>query len=324
MDNLTHTLTGLLMARAGLNRFTPRAAAVLLLAANAPDLDVVTALGGSSTYLALHRHVTHSLAMAPLLALLPVAIVRLARRSGLDWTRCWLVSLAGVLSHLLLDLTNLYGIRLLLPFSGSWLRLDITSVVDAWIWAALILAVAAPALSRLVESEIGEAGRNRRHGSRWALFALAFVLVYNGARALLHDRAVAILESRIYEGSPAQRVAAFPDPVNPLRWRGLVEGEAFYRILDVDLRSEFDPSRGTLFYKGERNAAVETAGQTEPFRSLLGFVQYPLWVVTPEPESALRVDLMDLRFGTPRQPGFTATARVDGRGRVLESAFRFR
>ncbi|MBI3470060.1 MAG: hypothetical protein HY013_01735, partial [Candidatus Solibacter usitatus] len=143
-------------------------------------------------------------------------------------------------------------------------------------------------------------------------------------RALLHDRAVAILESRIYEGSPAQRVAAFPDPVNPLRWRGLVEGEAFYRILDVDLRREFDPSRGMLFYKAERSDAVETASRTEPFRSLLGFVQYPLWVVTPDPESALRVDLMDLRFGTPRQPGFTATARVDGRGRVLESAFRFR
>ena len=57
------------------------------------------------------------------------------------WKMAFLVSLVGVASHLVLDLTNVYGIRLLLPFSARWLRLDITSVVDPWIWAALLLSV---------------------------------------------------------------------------------------------------------------------------------------------------------------------------------------
>ena len=48
-----------------------------------------------------------------------------------------------MLSHLALDWTNVYGIRLLLPFSGRFLHLDMTDVVDPWILLLLLLAVAA-------------------------------------------------------------------------------------------------------------------------------------------------------------------------------------
>ena len=45
MDNLTHTLTGVLLARAGLNRLTPRAMLIVIIAANVPDFDVVQSRG---------------------------------------------------------------------------------------------------------------------------------------------------------------------------------------------------------------------------------------------------------------------------------------
>ena len=54
MDPLTHTATGLFLSRIGLNRWTPRATPILLLAANAPDLDILTASGGSLNYLHYH------------------------------------------------------------------------------------------------------------------------------------------------------------------------------------------------------------------------------------------------------------------------------
>src|SRR5262249_16948552 len=146
LDNLTHTLTGLALSRAGFNRLTPQATAILLLAANAPDVDVAAAMGGSLIYLKYHRHLTHSLLMAPLMAFLPLLFVRLASRQPMAWRMGYLVSLAGVVSHLALDWTNVYGVRLLLPFSRRWLGLDITPVVDPWIWGALLLAVIAPAL----------------------------------------------------------------------------------------------------------------------------------------------------------------------------------
>ena len=44
MDNVTHTLTGLALARAGLNRFSPRAVALLILSESMTRLQIVGGL----------------------------------------------------------------------------------------------------------------------------------------------------------------------------------------------------------------------------------------------------------------------------------------
>src|SRR5271166_6507385 len=98
MDNLTHTMAGLMLARAGLGRTTPRGAGMMMLAANMPDVDVVAWFGGSLTYIEYHRGYAHALASAPVLALLPVLLVR----ARLGWG-VYAASLIGVLSHLALD-----------------------------------------------------------------------------------------------------------------------------------------------------------------------------------------------------------------------------
>ncbi|PYT24534.1 MAG: hypothetical protein DMG58_25750 [Acidobacteria bacterium] len=72
VDNITHSLTGLLLSRAGLDRLTPRAPWILFLAANAPDIDVVSAFGGSLNYLHYHRNLTHSLVALPVLPIICV------------------------------------------------------------------------------------------------------------------------------------------------------------------------------------------------------------------------------------------------------------
>src|SRR5215475_5096579 len=104
MDNLTHTAIGLFLSRAGLNRWTPLATPILLLAANAPDIDIVTALGGSLNYLHFHRHLTHSLIAAPLMAFLPVLLVKVIARKPVHWLGATGAALLAVISHLLLDL----------------------------------------------------------------------------------------------------------------------------------------------------------------------------------------------------------------------------
>ena len=147
MDNLTHTATGLLLSRAGLNRLTPQAAAIVMLAANAPDVDIVTLLGGPIAYLHYHRHLTHSFLAMPVMAILCVLLVRGISRKPVRWLGAFVAALIGVASHLLLDYTNGYGIRLLLPFSPEYYRLEWTSIVDPWILAAFFLAFAAPFLA---------------------------------------------------------------------------------------------------------------------------------------------------------------------------------
>jgi inner membrane protein len=327
MDPLTHSATGLFLGRAGLNRFSEHAPWILVLAANAPDIDIVTLAGGQLNYLNYHRHITHSLAAWPVMALLPVLAVRLCTRKPFRWPGAYAISLAAVASHLLLDYTNAYGIRFLLPFSARWFRLDLTSVVDLWIWAVLLLALAGPAIVRLVNSEIG--ARSKSPGRGLAIFALLFMALYNAGRGMLHARAVATLDSRIYAGASPLRVAALPSPVNPLAWRGLVETRESYTVVDFGLLEEFDPSRGAIFYKAEPGAAIQAANNSPVFRDFFNFSQFPLERSQPlaDPDGAAlvetRVEAMDMRFGSPTQPGFVATADVNNRLQVVRAWFSF-
>ncbi len=323
MDPLTHSATGLFLGRAGLNRFSEQAPWILVLAANAPDIDIVTLAGGPLNYLNYHRHLTHSLAAWPVMALLPVLAVRLFTRKPFRWLGAYAISLAAVASHLLLDYTNIYGIRFLLPFSGRWFRLDLTSVVDLWIWGVLLVGLAGPLIARLVNAEIG--ARTKSAGRGFAIFALLFLALYNAGRGVLHARAVATLDSRIYASAAPQRVAALPGPVNPLAWRGLVETREFYSVVDFSLLEEFDPSRGAIFYKAEPGAAIQAANNSPEFRDFFNFSQFPLERSMPlaDPEGATRVEAMDMRFGTPAQPGFVATADVNNRLQVVRAWFTF-
>jgi inner membrane protein len=322
MDNLTHTLTGLALSRAGFNRVVPQATLILLLAANAPDIDVVTALGGSLTYLNWHRGVTHSLAGVPLVAILPVLIARLVARKPIPWLACYLVSLAGAATNPLLDWTNVYGVRLLAPFSREWFQGGFTHIFDVWIWAVLGLAFVWPPLSRLVMSEIGA---KAAPGRGLAIFALCFVAAYNAGRYTLHQRAVAVLDSRIYAGAAPLRVAAFPGAVNPFRWTGIVEGDGFWSIHELNLLEEFDPTQGKMLYKPEPSPTIEAARRTPEFQQFLQFAQYVYWRLTPldAPEGAQRVEAIDLRFGPPWAARCVATAVVLAGQRAESAGFRF-
>jgi inner membrane protein len=327
MDPLTHTATGLFLSRIGLKRWTPLATPILLLAANAPDIDILTLTGGPLTYLHYHRHLTHSIAAMPVVALGTVALVWLfGRQQGIRWTGAFLAALIAVASHLLLDLTNTYGIRLYLPFSARWLHLDVTNVFDLWIWAVFLICVAGPFLGKLVGSEI--ASRDTRaplHGRGFAWVALLFLLFYNCGRGVLHARAVNELAARLYEDSAPLRVLALPGPANPWKWRGVVETPDSYAVADVDLLGEFDPTHATIFHKPAPNPAIQAAARLHTFQEFLRFAQVPLWRVSPSAdlERGITVDVIDLRFGSPPGAAVMASATMDGGLRPVGSSFQF-
>jgi len=292
----------------------------MIVAANAPDFDVVSLLGGAESYIRWHRNITHSLIALPLMALLSVAIVRVLGRKQVRWLPAFLMAMVAVASHLILDLTNVYGVRLLLPFSGHWFHWDVTGVIDVWIWAMLLLCVAAPAFGRLVGSEIGE--RRRSPGAGWAVTALLLLSAYDYGRSVLHGHAIALMDSRIFNGEASLRTGAFP-LANPLLWNGIAEVPNAWVEVPIDLRGGFHPESGETFYKADRTPAVDAAMRTEAFQRFLEFVQYPIWVLSPAPEleHGTSVRLVDLRFGTPSAPGFEAAAIVTDRDQVVNSIF---
>ena len=143
--------------------------------------------------------------MAPVMALLPVLLVCAVYRSMRGWKAAYVLSLIGVASHLLLDWTNAYGVRFLLPFSSRWFRLDLNNIVDLWIWGVLIACIA--------RASYGTAGqfRNRREtriGRGLAIFALSFLVVYDFGRYLAHQRAIEDAKFADLSGRP-----------RPFEWR---------------------------------------------------------------------------------------------------------
>lgn len=147
MDNITHSLVGLVASKAGLERLSPKATAVCILAANAPDSDIVALLLGDRwTYLHHHRGITHSIIGTLVLALIvPVAFYLLDRLVAGARKRQPSIRLNGLLvaslvvsaTHPLMDWTNNYGVRLLLPWSPRWFYGDLVFIVDPFLWLAL-------------------------------------------------------------------------------------------------------------------------------------------------------------------------------------------
>ena len=308
MDNLTHSLVGLFLARAGLNRLAPDATLAMVLAANLPDADIVMGLGGAPSYLEWHRGWTHSLPCSILVAAIAVLLVRAFTRKKENWLGAVLAAWVAVLSHIVLDLTNNYGVRIWAPFSRLWFHWDTTYVIDPWIWTGLLLCLVAPLLGDLILSEIGKQ-RRAYPGRAWAIAGLMFLLVWDGGRAILHQRAIAILDSRLYGGAAPVETAAFPTAMRPWQWDGLVEtGDAAF-LYSLELGDPFDPGAGKTFHRGDPGDATSILGKDRAFRALIDFSQYPLWRVTADAYNA-RYTLTDLRFGDPIARTFTCSARI--------------
>ena len=80
-----------------------------------------------------------------------------------------------------------------------------------------------------------------------------------------------------------------------------------------------------IFHKPEPNAALEAARQSVAIQEFLRFARFPLWRIIPvsEPEDGQRVEVLDMRFGTPLAPGFLASAVLDSKLHVVETSFTF-
>ncbi|GGD49675.1 metal-dependent hydrolase [Erythrobacter arachoides] len=150
MDNLTHSLVGALIGQAGLKRRTGLAMPALIIGANLPDVDAACFFWLHGTEpLAFRRGITHG---PPALVLLPLVLAgmlwgwdrwqasrgkRPEKRLPVRLGWLYLLALIGCLTHPALDWMNVYGIRLLEPFSSRWFYGDVLFIIDVWLWALM-------------------------------------------------------------------------------------------------------------------------------------------------------------------------------------------
>ena len=208
MDNLTHSLVGALLGQAGLKKKTGLAMPALIIGANLPDVDAACFfwLEGQE-HLGFRRGITHG---PPALILLPLILAGLlygwdrwqAKRGKRPEGRLpvrfgWLYALSfiGCLTHPALDWLNVYGIRLLEPFSSRWFYGDTLFIIDVWLWALMGFAT-------WFSLRREKRGGNWQKPARIAILVSLLYIAGNGAFSTYHSLS-----------APRQPAIASPLPV---------------------------------------------------------------------------------------------------------------
>ena len=267
LDNVTHTLFGVTLARTPLGRAGRGATAALVIASNAPDIDALSLVRGTSTYMHWHRGPTHGPLGVVGLGLASAAIAWAWERLRTDDRRrptdaaeaapfltLAAVAMLGVALHILMDLPTSYGIRWLSPFDWRWFAFDWMPIVDIY----LLVALAAGLFF----------GRQSPEARRRNAAIVFMVMAANyGLRGVAHHEAIA-LAPRLFgptlpatcasapdtssildhwpRSSPEPRipnpvrrclveVAAIPTFLSPLDWRVIAQASNSYDVRDVNL-----------------------------------------------------------------------------------------
>jgi inner membrane protein len=264
LENLTHSLVGAALAElalpVGASRTQRRIFFITgIVAANLPDADLLYAritpppLG----YLLHHRGHTHTLVGLLAQALLVGGVCLLPpirRHVGPLRTRLLALIGAGLLSHLVLDSWNSYGVHPFWPVSSRWYYGDAIYIFEPWLWvilgvsatmstkdargrtalgatlAALAAALAwfgmipltALAVLAVIALALGGISRSwpprRRAGA-----ALVLTTVFVVAMFAVREKVRAVVLGTIAQSSRPDVVDVIlsPEPGNPLCWSAL-------------------------------------------------------------------------------------------------------
>ena len=301
MDPVTHTLVGAALGKASFERRTPLALPTLLIGANLPDVDAAAYWWGETFALTFRRGWTHGvLAVVVLPCLLTGGMLlwdrfvrRVRDRSATPASAVQLLALSAVavLSHPLLDLLNVYGIRLLMPFDDQWFYGDVLFIVDPWVWVVLAGGV------------IVARRRARPWPARAALLATGLYV----AAMIASGKAAAWLAVRSapFAGAGIVETMAAPVPLTPFRrWIVVDEGDR-YRVGELDWlrrpRVRYDEL--VVLAKGDTHPAVRRLQGIPAAREFLYWARFPLFRVR-ERTTGADVDIIDARYAVEADAPF--------------------
>jgi len=212
-------------------------------------------------------------------------------------------------------------VRPFLPFSAHWYAWDIMFIFDPLLLLLLCIGLGLPTLLRLVSEEVGARKSRPAWGAVFSLCALVFLW---GLRDMAHRRVLGWLEAHTYSEQDPLRVGAFPSPLNPFAWTGVVDCGTTYNVVPANaLEGDVDPRSALTFHKPETSPALDAALQTRTGRIFMDFARFP-WAQTEENDEGFDVQIRDLRFySNYASRGFLTEIVMDKALRTRSESFSF-
>ncbi len=297
MDIVTHAAMGIILA-APLADSHPVAAACFAMGSALPDLDVLARVFGKRAFLRWHQTYTHSL---PLIALTGAFAWLAAPWFGVGDAWAAPALAAGMTLHVLLDVTNTYGITLWAPFSRARRSLEWVFFVDAFVLVVTVLALT------LVLRALAA-------GASLIAVSLSYAVAmtaYWSIKAVLRHRA-----SRL---APTTTVSLVPSALVPWRFLGCA------RVDDVVTMFEINACTGRLRHEsrvtildGRHDALLAAQPEVRSMRELT-----PAYHAVGEMpgDAGTRIICRDLRTRNFGGHFGTLTMDVTRDGRVQERHF---
>lgn len=279
MDPLSHTLLGVTMARAGLQRTHGAGTTTTLVVASwLPDVDILWIFAGTATA-TLERHTwSHSIFGLPLLCLVAATVVR-CRYRHMRFPVLFGLCLLGASAHVLLDVLNSYGVALLAPFWLHRVEWGVAFVADplfiACLAVPLLITVVWQSADAQVVSRLG----------------LCLAVAYVGFCTLNRGLAAQHLADYIQRsGVTASSVTVVPEPLGPHRWSGLIRSGDTYHVVLIHSLSGHVQASATV-QTMEHDPRIAAALYMPLARQLRHFLKAPVWSIDGD-----TVVVSDLRF----------------------------
>ena len=215
MDPLTHALVGVGVAALTGEKFSlanPLCTGAVL-GALAPDFDIIMQLFGDLPYLTHHRGSSHSIP-GVLVSSVVIALLLWLVMGG-SMGLIFVLTLMGAISHVLLDILNSYGAKILWPFSQKKYSLHLLVLADPVIIILFSGMMIWPGLPEVI-----------------ARTGFWIALIYLGLRVYFRHRIFRMIW-RKFKSQGAQLVVVMPAMVSLWNWSFLVETPENFIIGEV-------------------------------------------------------------------------------------------
>lgn len=308
MDSLTHTLSGIVVSSLGIRQeFRWPGVLVFTAAALFPDIDVIFNFIARSIYVRFHRGFTHSFIYLPVFALL-LAVMFYFLFKSIGFKNLYLICLAGIALHLLLDVVNSYGTPVLMPFSSAQYSLNLDVIIDAYVIGPLLLGAIAvwvwPAFQK-----------------HTALIVLAIIISGFLFRFIQQQQAARLIAKTESSDRTVLIPAGIGTIYNPFTWQAIIPHDNGYNVYAVNsAQGQVGGSHSITHQMDEINTFKP---KSRAIRDFLNWSRFPFGRVE-QTEEGIVVKLSDLRFQYGAQERYMLVVRFNKDGGLMSENFGFR